>query len=104
VKGLRKTAKELSPALRARVVESIVPPDAPVDFWQWPKGAQVAQYVERRRPTRWLALDDNPIGWPEWTLPHLLLTDPYEGISPPETVQELRRRLAVLADDRQGKR
>lgn len=103
VKGLRKTAKELTPALRARVVESIVPPDIPVDFWLWPKGAQVAQYVERRRPARWLALDDDPLGWPDWALPHLLLTDPYEGISPPKIVQELQGRLAALADAPQGK-
>ena len=101
-KGLHKTAKELTPALRARVVESIVPPEVPADFWLWPKGAQVAQYVERRQPIAWLALDDDQVGWPDWALPHVVFTDPYEGISPPQIVEELRRRLQALAQGREG--
>lgn len=45
----------------------------------------------------WLALGDDPIGWPAWALPHLLLTDPYEGISVPALQNELRARLAQLS-------
>lgn len=95
-KGLRKAAKELSYPLRARVVESIVPPEMPVDFWLWPKGAQVAQYVERRRPVAWLAVDDDQVGWPAWALPHVVFSDPYEGISPPEVQQAIREHLAAI--------
>lgn len=51
---------------------------------------------ERRRPSRWLALDYDHIGWSAWALPHLLPTDPYVGISPPELQTELRRRLGLL--------
>jgi hypothetical protein len=92
-KGLRKAARELSQSLRARVVDSFVPPDAPVDFWLWPKGAQVAHYVEWRRPRAWFAIDDDQVGWPAWTLPHVVFSDPYEGISPPQVQDAIRRQL-----------
>jgi len=82
--GLRKAAKELPAGLRSRVVGSIYDGQTS-DFRYLPRGAQVASDVERRQPPRWLALDDDAIGWPAWALPHLLLTDPYEGISLPET-------------------
>jgi hypothetical protein len=96
--GVRKAAKELPASLRRRVIGSIYDGQGP-DFLQLSRGEQVATDVERRRPSRWLALDDDPIGWPAWALPHLLLTDPYEGISLPETQDELRRRLALLAGE-----
>jgi hypothetical protein len=92
-KGLRKAAKELSYSLRARVVDSFVPPDASADFWLWPKGAQVAQYVERRRPVAWFAIDDDQVGWPAWALPHVVFSDPYEGISPLEVQDAIRAQL-----------
>jgi hypothetical protein len=83
--GVRKAAKELPTGLRSRVILYL------------PRGEQVAADAERRRPARWLALDDDPIGWRDTALPHLLLTDPYEGISLPALQEELRRRLAQLA-------
>lgn len=95
--GLRKAAKELPAGLRSRVVGSIYDGQPP-DFRYLPRGEQVAADVERRRPAQWLALDDDPIGWPAWALPHLLLTDPYEGISPPHLQDQLRRRLSLLAN------
>jgi hypothetical protein len=94
--GLRKAAKELPAGLRSRVIGSTYEARG-ADFLYLSRGEQVATDVERRLPARWLALDDDPIGWPGWALPHLLLTDGYEGISPPEVAEELRRRLALLA-------
>ena len=82
--GLSGAAKELPAGIRSRVIGSTYDARAPgksFDYLQ--RGEQVASDVERRQPTRWLALDDDPLGGPDWALPHLLLTDPYEGISPP---------------------
>lgn len=92
-KPLRKAAKKLSPNLRARVVDSFLLPDAPADFWLWPKGAQVAHYVESRRPAAWFAIDDDQVGWPQWARPHVVVSDPYEGISPPEVQAAIRDQL-----------
>lgn len=95
-KGLRKAAKELSYSLRARVVESFVLPSAPADFWAWPKGAQVAHFVECRRPAAWFAIDDDQVGWPAWARPHVVFSDPYEGISRPEVQNAIRTQLAAV--------
>ncbi len=96
--GLRKTAKELPAGLRSRVIGSTYDSLAPGDSFDYlSRGEQVSLDVQRRQPASWLALDDDPIGWPDWALPHLLLTDSYEGISPPQLQAELRRLLALLA-------
>ena len=96
--GEEEAARRLPEGLRARVVGTFVPPGASAAFWHMPKGLQVSEDVERRRPAAWLAIDDDQVGWPAWALPHVLFSDPYEGISPPELQEELRRRLAVLTD------
>jgi hypothetical protein len=96
--GLRKAAKELPAGLRCRVIGSTYEARGG-DFLYLTRGEQVSTDVERRLPSDWLALDDDPIGWPAWGLPHLLLTDPYEGISPPELQAELRRRLVLLSSE-----
>lgn len=97
--GCAGAAKRLPPGLRARVVGATYHSRVPLQAFQLiPRGEQVTHDVLRRRPGAWLALDDDPNGWPEWSLPHFLLTDPYEGISPPEIQQELERRLALLAN------
>ncbi|MDP2325371.1 MAG: hypothetical protein Q8N51_15270 [Gammaproteobacteria bacterium] len=44
-----------------------------------------------------LSVEGEQSGWLDSALPHVLLTDPYEGISHPEFVDELRQRLAQLA-------
>lgn len=96
--GIRKAAKELPPGLRSRVIGSTYDPNVPNDSNAYPlRGKEVAADVERRRPARWLALDDDFFGWPDWASSHLLLTDPNEGINLPELQDELRRRLAQLA-------
>ena len=98
--GIRKAAKELPAGLRCRVVGSTYDLQAPGDsFEHLTRGEQVVTDVGRRRPSRWLALDDAPLGWPDWSLPHILLTDPHEGISPPELQVELRRRLVLLSTE-----
>lgn len=101
--GLRKAAKELPAGLRRRVIGSTYDSQVPGDHFEYlSRGEQVATDVERRRPARWLALDDDPMGWPDWAQPHLLLTDPYEGISPPGLQDELRRRLVLLSNTHTG--
>jgi hypothetical protein len=92
-KPLRKVARELTPALRLRVVDSFVPPEPPGNFWLWPKGAQVAHYIEWRRPVAWFAIDDDQVGWPDWARPHVVFSDPYEGISPPAVQDAIRAQL-----------
>lgn len=97
--GCAGTAKRLTGGLRARVIGATYHSSMSRDgFALLPRGQQVTDDVLRRRPGSWLALDDDPEGWPDWAAPHFLQTDPYEGISPPHLQDELRRRLALLAN------
>lgn len=94
--GAVEAANRLPESLRARVVGTFVPPGAQADFWRAPKGLLVTEDVERRRPVAWLAVDDEQVGWPAWALPHVVFSDPYEGISPPRVQAAIRRRLTEV--------
>lgn len=97
--GCAGAAKRLPLGLRMRVIGATYHSRMPAaGFSLLTRGEQVTEDVLRRRPGSWLALDDDPIGWPQWAAQHLLLTDPYEGISPRHLQDELRRRLALLAN------
>jgi hypothetical protein len=61
------------------------------------RGEQVYEDVLRRRPRDWLALDDNTEGWPEEHRDQFLQTDPQEGISAPEVLDELKQKLFAMA-------
>jgi hypothetical protein len=97
--GISETAKRLPPALRGRVVGATFAPElGPLEdaFAAMPRGLQIASDVQRRRPRDWLALDDDVIGWPKEHLPRLVQCDPYEGISAPAVLGELKTKLAAL--------
>lgn len=95
--GARRAAKELPTGLRARVIGTTVPPNPPTDFGARPKGVQVTEDFQRRNPPAWLAIDDEQEGWPAWALPHVVFTDPIEGISPPLVQAAIARQLAEVA-------
>jgi hypothetical protein len=92
-----KVLKRLTPALRARVVGGTYRSDMRGDGYDLlPRWAQIVNDVQRRRPAAWLALDDDFIGWPKELLGHLVVTDPYEGISPRDVQDAIRLKLADL--------
>jgi hypothetical protein len=97
--GLAGAAERLTSGLRNRVIgatfDSRMSREA---FLLLPRGVQVLDDVLRRQPGSWLALDDDPVGWPDDVRAHLVLTDPYEGISPAKVRAEVSRRLELLAD------
>jgi len=95
--GCAGAALRLPKGLRSRVVGATYDTDAPADFACLPRGEQVTADVLRRKPSQWLALDDDAQGWPTWALPNFVRTHPYEGISPKRIQAQIRRRLAILA-------
>jgi HAD domain in Swiss Army Knife RNA repair proteins len=64
------------------------------DFEAMPRGRQVLDDVMRRKPERWLALDDDNSGW-AWAESHYIRSDPIEGISHPKVIECLKARLAA---------
>lgn len=92
--GRAKAARELRPALRARVIGA-----CRVELrglGDAPRGVNVAADVERRRPRDWLALDDSNRGWPDWCRDRLILTPPEDGLSAPLVQAEFKKKLEEM--------
>lgn len=91
--GFSATKKRLPDALQRRCIGATYHSHAMGEqaFLQTPRGEQVLADVSRRRPARWVALDDSFEGWPvnvSW-----IQTDPYEGISGVGVLDRLREAL-----------
>ncbi|WP_114971141.1 HAD domain-containing protein [Rhodoferax ferrireducens] len=95
--GCAKSAKNLRPALRQRVVGATYHSRmSRAEFVDTPRGLQVWQDVMRRKPRDWLALDDVHIGWPEHALPHYARTHKHAGISDPAVQAEFKQKLKEM--------
>lgn len=98
--GLKEAAGYLPESLRTRVIGATYEAAEPGDFFaHLSRGEQVVLDVQRRKPSAWLALDDDRIGWPAWAQGQVVFTDPYEGISIPELQSSIRAKLTTLASD-----
>nr|WP_315593680.1 HAD domain-containing protein [uncultured Cupriavidus sp.] len=54
---------------------------------------QVLLDVHRRNPVAWVAVDDCPEGWPDWTSDHVVRTNSIFGIAASAVLQELKTKL-----------
>jgi hypothetical protein len=92
--GCFKTAKNLRPALRSRVIGATSHSSMrDYEFFQLPRGMQVCFDVAKRRPRDWLAIDDADEGWPGHSLPHYVRTHKQDGISDPAVLAEFKEKL-----------
>lgn len=95
--SIRRITSHLTPALQARVIGATYHSRMnAIEFLAMPRGWQIWDDVTRRKPTSWLALDDDAFAWPQWCRDRLILTDPMLGMSPPPVLQELRERLESM--------
>ncbi|WP_038484006.1 HAD domain-containing protein [Collimonas arenae] len=96
--GFDDTRQELSETLRERVIGSTFhhPKLTPAEFDTMPRGMQVLRDVERRKPTSWLALDDDAFGWPAACRDHLIETKGHLGLTEPAVQDAMRKMLAAL--------
>lgn len=96
--GLKEAVHHLPEVLQRLVVGATYELAEPGDYFaHLSRGEQVLLDVRRRRPSKWLALDDDMVGWPKWAERHVVLTDPYEGLSPQEVQNAVRAKLVLLA-------
>lgn len=92
--GFQGARKFLTPDLFRRAVGTTYHSEMDLQsFREASRGMQVWSDVCRRRPSRWLAFDDDHFGWPAWCLDHLVRTDEAEGISAPLVRAHLAKRL-----------
>jgi hypothetical protein len=57
---------------------------------------QIMADVQRRRPKRWIAIDDDLQGWPQESLERIVAMPLVLGLSSPDAALELQRRLAKV--------
>ena len=94
----RRAKRQLPMALQAKVIGATY--HSQVKDW-WSRATrydQIARYLTRARPGDWLAIDDDPEGWPEEQRHHLILTDSMTGLGDPDVQATLLERLAKLGD------
>ena len=95
--GCAGATKNLSPPLRSRVIGATF--HSKMDersFIALPRGVQVMNDIARRRPKRWLALDDDYENWPVDGLANFVRTHPELGISEPNVLDEFKSKLADM--------
>lgn len=96
--GCHGAAKRLPYGLRQRVIGGTFHTRMNrEDFDNASRGMQVWSDVYRRRPTNWLALDDDYLQWPAWCRDKLIRTIPHLGLSSQETQELLRSKLLSMS-------
>lgn len=66
-------------------------------FRSVPRGYQVLADVARRKPSAWVALDDDTEGWPKDHLDRLVQSHPTLGLGGPGVAQQLSEQLARIS-------
>lgn len=95
--GTAKSAKELRPALRQRVVGATFNGRMNEEaFSKLLRGQQVWADVQKRKPRAWLALDDCPDGWPSESADKFIQTHRHKGLAHPEVLTRFQELLAVM--------
>jgi hypothetical protein len=92
--GLEQTRAFLPMTLQPRVIGATYDPRSP-DAWRWARLTrydQIALDVQRRKP-RWLAIDDNALGWPPSAYESLVLVPTQLGLACPRAQALLHARL-----------
>ncbi|MFM0031771.1 HAD domain-containing protein [Paraburkholderia madseniana] len=98
-RGVVKPARWLPQSLRSRVIGATF--HTKMDkgsFDDSSRGMQIWSDVLRRRPDKWIAVDDDDLGWPPWCRENLVLTHEILGISKSEVLAELETKLATMRD------
>lgn len=94
--GVHGSAKRLPPGLRSRVIGATFHSKmSEAEFLEKPRGIQVAEDAMRRKPFRWIALDDTDKGWPT-ERSNVFITDERLGIGAPGAADAIRALLDAM--------
>ena len=98
--GYSATLKRLPATLSARFIGGTYHKRVHgVDPWNLsmfrttPRGVQVQEDAQRRKPHQWIALDDDLEDWPDSSRQNLIACEGTTGLSNPEVQHELREKL-----------
>ena len=89
--GCHGAARRLPLELRTRVVGATFHSQMNrAEFESAYRGMQVWADVFRRRPSDWLAIDDDYLQWPAWCRNKLVRSHPEKGLADPAVVEQVR--------------
>ncbi|WP_312841162.1 HAD domain-containing protein [Delftia tsuruhatensis] len=98
--GYSATLKRFPITLRSRFIGGTyhkrvhgVDPWNQAMFRKTPRGVQIQQDAQRRKPHHWIALDDDLEDWPAAYRHHLIACDGTTGLSDPGVQRELKEQL-----------
>ena len=98
--GVQRHVKRLPTSLRSRFIGGTYHKGVHgVDPWNQsmfrgtPRGVQIQQDAQRRKPRYWFALDDDLEDWPAAYRHHLIACDGTKGLSDPSVQCELEEQL-----------
>ena len=96
LRGLEFAKSKLPAALRARVIGATFDNRImqKLEFDMMSRGCQVHAEVERRKPAKWFAIDNDDRGWPPFCREQLIKTDDNLGLSSAEVQEAIRSMLA----------
>lgn len=96
--GFDAARQELLASLKERVIGSIFlhPKLVKSEFDTLPRGMQILNDVERRKPSHWFALDDDAYGWPPRHMERLIQTSDKTGVTDPAVQQRIRDTLVKM--------
>ena len=95
--GFEHARGRLSAALQNRVIGATYDPLSN-EAWRFDRMRRydaIALDVQRRKPARWLAVDDDALGWPASERDALVLVPPQLGLACPKAQAMLHSRLAA---------
>jgi hypothetical protein len=96
--GVEKTRAFLPESLQHRVIGATYDPQSP-EAWRWARLTrydQIVLDVQRRKPRcRWLALDDDALGWPHSEQDALVLVPTELGLACPRAQARLHAALSA---------
>jgi hypothetical protein len=95
--GFDITKNQLPGSLQERVIGATFDARDPI-AWRFSRLSrydQIMLWVSRRPPVRWLALDDDALGWPSKELDRLVLVPPRLGLASESAREDLKARLAA---------
>jgi hypothetical protein len=95
--GFEKARDRLSEALQPRVIGATYDLDSP-NAWRFSRMRRydtIAQDLARRKPARWLAVDDDALGWSENESEALAFVPSNLGLQCPIAQEQFRTRLAA---------
>lgn len=96
VVGFEEALARLPDSLQRRVVGATWHAHVPRGWERYSRFEQILGCVERHRHSRWLALDDDGVGWPEECRDNLVLTDSQLGLGVVSAQADLQAKLEFL--------